>query len=176
MTDAIAVVGGILGAIFAWSGYSKLRRPVAAALAISQFGVLRGVHPRAGLLLGGIELALAALLVCRPILWQALALAVLGLAIFTGLISRSLASGHTFACACFGADSEPLSYRTLARTAGLLLLAALGTTAAWLGSPTQSVSHQAVAVCAGILIVCGIAIVNDLMAAQPFQVRTGADV
>jgi methylamine utilization protein MauE len=176
MTNVIAVIGGLLGAIFAWSGFSKLRRPTAAALAISQFGVLRGVHRRAGLALGLAELALALLVVCRPMLWQSQALAALGLAIFTGLIGRSLASGHSFACACFGAESETLSIRTFARTAALLVMAVIGAVAAWLNSTTQSLSNQVVAVCAGILLVCGVAIANELRVTQPFRVRTGADV
>lgn len=176
MTNMIAVIGGLLGAIFAWSGASKLRRPVAAALAISQFGVLRGVHRRAGLALGVAELALALLEICRPLLWQSQALAALGLAVFTGLIGRSLASGHSFACACFGAESETLSIKTFARTAALLVLAVLGAVAAWLNPATQSLSSQVIAVCAGILVVCAVAIANEVRVAQPFRVRTGADV
>jgi len=173
LTNAVAIVGGILAAVFAWRGCSKVRKPAAAAIAMIEFGVLKGIYPMAGRLLGTAELALA-LALLAPGYWQPFALAAGGLAVFTALIAKSLASGHRIACACFGSDGEPLSGRTLARTGGLLALAVAAVVVGSRGNNGLSTGQQAVGLCVGILAVCAIAIANELHRTHPFEVRTSS--
>src|SRR3712207_8690147 len=61
----------VLGIIFIWSGVAKLRRPTLAAMAITDFGVLRRIRPRLGGALGAAEVLLALFLITgtRPMLF-----------------------------------------------------------------------------------------------------------
>ncbi len=115
----------VLTIIFVWSGVVKLRRPTLAAMAITDFGVLRRVRPRLGSALGGTEVLLALFLVTGtlPMLFLPVSAGLLWL--FVLLIARSLWSGKDFACFCFGDADSKLSRWTLIRTAGLAGLASL---------------------------------------------------
>lgn len=115
----------VLTIIFVWSGVVKLRRPTLAAMAITDFGVLRRVRPRLGSALGGTEVLLALFLVTGtlPMLFLPVTAGLLWL--FVLLIARSLWSGGNFACFCFGDADSKLSRWTLIRTAALALLASL---------------------------------------------------
>ena len=115
----------VLAIIFLWSGVVKLRRPTLAAMAITDFGVLRRVRPRLGGTLGGAEVLLALLLVTGtlPVLFLPVTAGLLWL--FVLLIARSLWSGDRFACFCFGDADSQLSRLTLVRTAALAALASL---------------------------------------------------
>ena len=115
----------VLTIIFVWSGVAKLRRPTLAAMAITDFGVLRRVRPRLGSALGGTEVLLALCLMTGtlPMLFLPVVAGLLWL--FVLLIARSLWSGKDFACFCFGEADSKLSRWTLIRTAALALLASL---------------------------------------------------
>ncbi len=115
----------VLAIIFVWSGVAKLRRPTLAAMAITDFGVLRRVRPRLGSALGGTEVLLALFLVTGtlPMLFLPVTAGLLWL--FVLLIARSLWSGKDFACFCFGEADSKLSRWTLVRTAALAVLASL---------------------------------------------------
>jgi hypothetical protein len=115
----------VLTIIFVWSGVAKLRRPALAAMAITDFGVLRRVRPRLGSALGAAEVLLALFLATGTLPMLFLPVTAGLLWIFVLLIARSLFSGEDFACFCFGDGDSRLSRLTLARTAALALLASV---------------------------------------------------
>jgi hypothetical protein len=120
-SSGTGVIAWLLAAVFALSGGLKLRRPILAAMAIVDFGVVRRMRPVLGRLLGISELTLAAGLLVAPRFGGVIATVLLWF--FVVLIARSLRAGGDFACFCFGDSSAPLSRGTLARTAALALLA-----------------------------------------------------
>jgi hypothetical protein len=115
----------VLAIIFAWSGISKLRQPILAAMAMVDFGVLRRVRPYLGSALGAAELSLALLLATGTLPNLFLPVAAALLWVFVLLIAKSLWSGKQFACFCFGEADSELSRLTLVRTAALALLASV---------------------------------------------------
>lgn len=123
--QAEGIVLWALAGVFALAGCAKLRRPQLAALALVDFGLARAVRSRNGSMLGWSEIALAFFLVAAP--WPALALAAASVVLWTFAfaLARRLASGRTTSCFCFGDAAEPISIRTVARSAGLALAATL---------------------------------------------------
>jgi hypothetical protein len=119
----------VLAIIFAWSGISKLRQPILAAMAMVDFGVLRRVRPHLGSTLGAAELSLALLLATGALRTVFLPIAAAMLWLFVLLIAKSLWSGKRFACFCFGEAESELSRLTLVRTVALALLASVVTVA-----------------------------------------------
>ena len=115
----------ILAIIFVWSGLAKLRRPALAAMALTDFGILRRVRPRLGGALGAVELLLALVLITGTLSVVFLPLAAGLLWFFVLLIARSLWSGKDFSCFCFGDADSRLSRLTLIRTTALAVLASL---------------------------------------------------
>ncbi len=115
----------VLTIIFAWSGVAKLRKPALAAMAITDFGILRRIRPRLGSALGGTEVLLALFLATGilPMVFLPVTAGLLWL--FVLLIARSLWLGEDFACFCFGDADSRLSRWTLVRTAALAMLASL---------------------------------------------------
>jgi hypothetical protein len=113
----------ILAIVFVWSGLAKLRRPTLAAMAITDFGVLRKIRPRLGTALGGAELLLALFLIAGALPVIILPVTAILLWLFVLLIARSLWSGKDFSCFCFGDSGAKISRLTLVRTAALALLA-----------------------------------------------------
>lgn len=114
-----------LAGIFVWSGIVKLRRPVLAAMAMVDFGIVRHARPAFGLALGALETFLALALVLRVFTHLILPFTALLFWFFAFLIVRSLLSGERFACFCFGDSDSQISGWTLARTASLALLSTL---------------------------------------------------
>jgi len=113
----------VLAIVFAWSGLAKVRRPALAAMAITDFGILRRIRPRLGAALGGAELLLALSLVAgaAPVILLPVAAGLLWF--FVLLIAKSLWSGKEFSCFCFGDADARISRVTLIRTSALALLA-----------------------------------------------------
>jgi len=110
-----------LGAVFLYAAWTKLRQPWALfALSIDAYGLLpepaviavARVLPWAELLLGGL------LVSGRLLRWSAGAASAL-LVFFFAVMLRSYFKGLQIDCGCFGVG-EALSWRTLARDAGLL--------------------------------------------------------
>src|SRR4051794_18012561 len=88
----------VLAIVFVWSGLAKLRRPALAAMAITDFGVLRKIRPWLGTALGGAELLLAVSLITGvlPIVFLP---ATAGLVwLFLLLIATSLWGGEEVSC------------------------------------------------------------------------------
>lgn len=113
----------LLVGVFIWSGVVKVRHPRLAALAMTDFGVVRVPRRGYGLFLGSGELALALLLLVTSQAGLVIATGLLW--VFTGAIARSLILGRRFSCFCFGDAEGSLSWSTLARTGLLAVLATL---------------------------------------------------
>jgi hypothetical protein len=118
------VAAGVLAAVFTVSGTGKLRRPYAAALALRRFGLLRRPGPLAGRLAGAVEVAAALAVAARPGQRPGYLPAMVLLALFAVLITRSLMRGERFSCHCFGEHGGELSGWSLVRVGALLALAA----------------------------------------------------
>ena len=116
----------LLAAVLVLAAVSKLRRPEATAGEFAELGL---IGPRAlARLVPMVELACAVALVVVPA-WGGVAAFAL-LAAFTAVLVGVVRSGRIVSCNCFGAlSSKPVSPLTLARNAGLLLLAAAATLA-----------------------------------------------
>ena len=141
MTALAAVGAWVLALIFLWSGATKLRRPRLAAMAMVDFGVVRRPVTGLGLALGLVEVGLGLVLLTGLLAGPALGVATLLLGLFTVLLARSLAAGAEFPCQCFGGEDDAISARTLARTGGLTLGAAL----LWLGSGVSEPGYRGLA-------------------------------
>lgn len=115
----------VLTIIFVWSGVAKLRKPTLAAMAITDFGVIRGIRPRLGSALGGAEVLLALFLAAGILPMVSLPFTAGLLWLFVLLIARGLWLGKDFACFCFGDSDSRLSRWTLVRTAALAMLASV---------------------------------------------------
>jgi hypothetical protein len=113
----------VLAIVFVWSGLAKLRRPALAAMAITDFGVLRKIRPWLGTALGGAELLLAVSLIAGVLPMVFLPVTAGLLVFFVLLIAKSLWSGKEFSCFCFGDADAKISRVTLVRTIALALLA-----------------------------------------------------
>lgn len=115
----------VLAIVFVWSGLAKLRRPALAAMAINDFGIVRGIRPRLGGALGALELLLALFLITSTLRVVILPVTAGLLWFFVLLIARSLWLGKDFSCFCFGDADSRLSRLTLVRTTALALLASV---------------------------------------------------
>jgi hypothetical protein len=113
----------VLAIVFVWSGLAKLRRPALAAMAITDFGVLRKIRPWLGTALGSAELLLAVSLIAGVLPMVFLPVTAGLLVFFVLLIAKSLWSGKEFSCFCFGDADAKISRVTLVRTIALALLA-----------------------------------------------------
>ena len=146
----LGVTGWFLAIIFIISGFMKLRKPTLAAMAIVDFGVVKSVRPPLGAALGGVEasLAIGIILVPKPFITVSAVL----LWIFTLLIGRSLLSGKTFACFCFGDAESALSVWTLSRTGALAILATAAVpSAVWTTNSFDAAEYTLQAVSAAAL-------------------------
>ncbi|ASW57560.1 hypothetical protein CIK06_09585 [Plantactinospora sp. KBS50] len=131
--ELIAAVQPLLvGAVLIWSGYVKLfsRRAAAAAGRTALAPLLgQGRAVPAYRLLGGVELALGAVLVLPPAP-RVEALAATALAAgFLGYLGYARRAAPTSSCGCLSTRRTPITWRGFAR-AGLLLVAGLLATVA----------------------------------------------
>ena len=165
----LAILRGLLAAVFVASGVSKLTRPFGAALALSQFGIVRSVRISLGRLLGAVELALGVALLLLPAASVAFACAFALLAVFTVLLARALARGETFECACFGAHGAPIGAPTLVRTAVLMLAAAGGLALALGPAPSPGWDMRAAGAAAGALLLSQAFLAAELARSKPFS-------
>ena len=169
--ELVVALAAIPGLALVWAGALKLRRPFPASLAIVRFGLARRVRPAVGRAAGGIEVAAGTLLLARPQSPWAYVPAIALLGLFVGLLSRAVARGERFGCACFGSEAdEGISLVTLGRTAALLALCAtaLGwTQAASLGAPYGAGYFDALAVSA--LLLASLHLAVTINSTQPFR-------
>lgn len=143
----------ILVGVFAWSGIVKLKNPIAAAMAMVDFNVVRRARRLYGFGLGAAETTLAVWLALGLRPQAALGAASILFATFVILIGRSLTRGAEFTCHCFGDDEGKISVKTLARALMLLSLSGL----LFLAAPIEEGSLGATDVPAAVT---GVAIVG----------------
>jgi hypothetical protein len=162
-------LSGALAATLALSGWTKVRRPLPAALAMVRFGLSRRVESRRGVAAGLIELAIAAALLASLSPVGPGAAATLG-CLFIIITARALARGERFVCACFG-GREQLSYRTLLR-AGLLFASAVCVFALSLTNEGSiALGGRVVALSSGVLAFLAATLLLALAAVRPFAMR-----
>src|SRR5258706_2718777 len=128
----------ILGGVFLYAAYTKLRQPwLLFAMSIDSYGIL----PQWAVLsvartLPWLELLLGLLLASGLWLrWVALATS-LQLVIFLSVMVRAWSKGLGIDCGCFGAG-EALSWKTLARDGALAAGAVALTISAWSATRTN---------------------------------------
>lgn len=115
-----------LAAVFAAAGAAKLADLRGSRAALTSFGVPQPAAVWLGVLLPLAELAVAGALVPAASARYAAAAGLALLVVFAGGIGWALLRGRTPDCHCFGRlHSAPVSWKTLARNAGLAVLAAL---------------------------------------------------
>ncbi len=127
----------VLAAVFAVSAPAKWRDPSGTRRAVSDFGLAPWAVGPIAALLAPVELTAALLLLTTR--WAVVVGALLaGLLLvgFTVVIVRSLRRGEQVECHCFGVlSSEPVNWWSVARNAGLLVLAGVvlagGTSQGW---------------------------------------------
>lgn len=90
---------------------------------MADFGIVRRPRTGFGRVLGMAEVLLAVLLVSEVVPAYTLPVTAALLWFFAFLIIRSLRSGESFACFCFGDSNSKISRWTLARTVALALMA-----------------------------------------------------
>jgi uncharacterized membrane protein YphA (DoxX/SURF4 family) len=126
----------ILGAIFMYAAWTKLREPWALfAISIDSYQVLPlWAVEFIARTLPWLELLLGALLIAG--IWRgvAAAAATLLLGVFFGLMIRAMAKGMQIDCGCFG-SGERLSWMTLLRDGALLASPLFVTSMAFRRSP-----------------------------------------
>jgi hypothetical protein len=155
--------------MFLASGVPKYRRPFASALAMVRFGVLKRIRPRAGRLLGAVEVATGAALVVAPDPFIPVVVGVALLGTFTVLIAAALARGRSFDCACFGTD-EQISWSTVARNLVFLAVAVSGAVAVRPGSgtPLPDADDRLLGALVGVLVMCGYLLLSTMARLRPF--------
>lgn len=141
MSGLVSVIAGGLAAVLLFSAGAKLLEPNWAAAAIMEFRVARRKRTLYARVLATAELLLgtALLMPSRLILAMALVTAVLLFGLFTALQVAALRRGERFACGCFG-DDQPISPRTVIRTAALCALAATGAIVAQANVPSFEIT------------------------------------
>jgi methylamine dehydrogenase accessory protein MauD len=162
-----------LAVVFATAGAGKLIDQPGSRRALADFGVPERALPVTSILLPLAELATAiALLFPALARWGAIAAVALLLAFIAG-IGRALARGEAPDCHCFGQiHSAPAGRGTLARNAGLALVAAL---VVW-GAPGPSVTGWLSDRVGGELVVlgsAGVALLLALAAMRLWRVNRG---
>lgn len=149
----------LLALVFAWAALGKVLRPAATAAAFTGLGL-----PLAGALAVAVpvgEVAVAALLVVRPQVGAALALA--ALAAFSFVIARALMRGTRAGCGCFGSRrTDPVSPVDIIRN-GLLAAFALVATG------THRLVRPGLAAVAGVA--AGVVVASGVMAVASHQLR-----
>jgi peroxiredoxin len=128
----ILVARFALAAVFVVAAVGKLADRGGSQRAVEQFGVPGAVAGGVAFALPFAELAIAASLIFSDrAAWAAVGAAAL-LAVFCAAIVRSLARGATVDCHCFGSvASAPVGRATLARNAGLIVVAGFIAVAGW---------------------------------------------
>lgn len=154
-----ALASAVLGGVFAWSGGLKLvGRRAAAAARRSALATLIGATraPTAFRVLGAVEIALALALLLPPV-HVAEPITAIALTVgFLGYLGYARVSAPEAGCGCMGTRRTPVTWRSIARAAVLLLTAALSTQAAtsWLAAlQARPVAGTAVLAAAGALMV-----------------------
>ncbi|WP_330452195.1 MULTISPECIES: MauE/DoxX family redox-associated membrane protein [unclassified Streptomyces] len=141
----------VLALVFTWSAAAKLfspatfttlRRSVAVLVRVPEPWSSRVPHA-----LVAAEAALAGGLLVPATAKVSLALAVLLLTVFTGVLRRAVSRAVPVPCGCFGPSDRPVGRAQLVRNAALLTIALAGLAAAMTAPPHGPVPVAGVALC-----------------------------
>jgi hypothetical protein len=113
----------VLATLFVVGGVYKLRRPLDAAIAAVNFGILKRPWKPAGYAFGIAELCLGVLLLSPSLPLAAAALGLsTGLSVgFAFVTGRALAAGGKFSCHCLPGSDGELSSRSLWRAIAMIV-------------------------------------------------------
>jgi hypothetical protein len=151
MSPDVALTGSAaIAVVFVWSGFTKIRRPVGAGLGLVNLGLATRVYASLGAAAGAVELAVAGLLLVPGTVVLGLFAASALLCAFTMLLARQVWRGDRRPCFCFGESDEPLSWRGVART-GALAVVAIGVMT--VGVPARPLAAHLAAASAGCSVV-----------------------
>lgn len=116
-----------LGALFVISGALKLQDPTLFATEIANYRLLYGLAPFLAATLPATEILVGLGVAVFPPAWRrpAVAALLLLLLVFTGAVAQAVLRGIDIDCGCFGGQSGPVTYWTIARNLALLLATAL---------------------------------------------------
>ena len=164
----------LLAIVFAVSGAAKLRRPLPAALAMSDFGLVPSPERRYGIAAGTVEAALAVALAAAAVAHATavplVAFAAALLWLFTALLASAVRADRAMACACFG-NGDQVGRSTVLRTAALAIFATLLTVAGADAAASESVATVVRELCLAAAL-AGAAL---LLARTPRLVRWNRD-
>jgi len=113
-----------LAGVFLVAGVHKLRRPRETAASMANFRLGRLATTRLAVVLGLVEVGLAAGLVVPATARPAAAGCVLLSAAFVFLTARAYRAGERFACNCLSSSAEPIDALTVSRAVAVLAVAA----------------------------------------------------
>ena len=144
MTGIASTMALFLAFVFSAAAVTKALNPNATS---SEFAQLKVPAPRLlARVIPLVELATAAGLLLRP--RSGALVAVMLLLSFTVVIGASLRAGRSVSCGCLGALSrEPISYLTVARNVGLVVMAAAASATSslsWPDAPSAMAALSAV--------------------------------
>ncbi len=116
-----------LGVLFIAAGASKLRDPAGLAQEISSYQLFVQAAPYLAIALPAAEIVAGLALLLGPRPWRAAGAAAIALLLvmFTGAVVWALVRGLDIDCACFGAGSGAVTWKTFGRNAILLVAAAI---------------------------------------------------
>jgi hypothetical protein len=124
----VLVLAKALGLVLLYTGLSKIRRPMPAAIALTNFSVTRGVKRPAGLLLGLVEALVGASLILSLDAVAPFA-AMIMFVLFTGALAKAWANHAEFSCSCFGRGEGVINGLAVTRASTCAVAAAF--VAAW---------------------------------------------
>jgi uncharacterized membrane protein YphA (DoxX/SURF4 family) len=125
MTVALLILRWGLGILFVVAGALKLGAPALFTTDIANYLLFPTLAPLLAAVLPPIEIVVGVALLATGVTWRrAAALCAAGLmGVFTIAASSAFARGIDIACGCFGKESGPIGWLTLARDVGLLAVA-----------------------------------------------------
>lgn len=153
----------LVAAAFVLSGWAKTRRPLLAALAVVEFGVLKRASPVVGLTVGLAEIALGVALVLSATRVVAQGAAVLLLWTFVAILARQIILHRDAPCFCFGQADEALTWSAVVRTGGLAVAVTYATLASLVtASASTSWTVLTLSVVSAVALLASYALMSQL--------------
>lgn len=124
MTWMLLLVRLVLGGLFVLAGVLKLQDPSKFALEISNYQMISVGTTAMAALLPAVEIVAGAALIVLPQAWRRAAalLILLMVMMFSVAVSTAYFRGINIDCGCFGGAASPITWVTLLRNLGLLLM------------------------------------------------------
>jgi uncharacterized membrane protein YphA (DoxX/SURF4 family) len=112
----------ILGGLFIVAGLAKLRDPAAFATEVANYHLFSEAAPLLAATLPAVELVAGLALISGPSRWRRSAALLLSglMVVFTAALTLVVVRGINISCGCFGGDTGPITWLTVARDFALL--------------------------------------------------------